>query len=74
MLDDYYKYAYLSLIWGSNNVLLYYKRHMIRFLLKLVSLRPGGQEVIKMALRSINEKVYIIKISIWTGIGLLIYS
>lgn len=47
---------------------------MMWCLSKLVSLCPGGQELIKMVSRSINERVYIIKVSIWMGIGLLIYS
>ena len=66
----FFKYAHLSLIWGSNNVLLCYKSYVIQFLPKLVSMCPGGQQVIKMASRSINTKLYITKVSIWTGVEL----
>ena len=66
----FFKYTYLFLIWGSHNVLLCYESCVIWFLPKLVSLCPGGQQVIKMASRSINTKLYITKVSIWMGVEL----
>ena len=66
----FFKYAYLFLIWGSNNALLCYESSVRWFLPKLVSLCPVGRQVIKMASRSINTKLYVTKASIWMGVEL----